>query len=157
MDIDKDLNILSSVVYHERVHDEFESILRQIKNLDDTLALIQAYNAQENSSNVKIVMSEKARNDTEGFSLKIHLSESLYHFDLGEGQLAVCPLKSAYTYIWAREGIDPSESFRVTEDNNIVIAVHSNWLGNQTKVYKVPKDTDLSQINFDNVKNYSLP
>jgi hypothetical protein len=157
MDIDKNLNTLDSVVYDERVHDQYESILSQIKRLDDNLALIKTYNSEEHPANVKVVMSEKARKDSEGFSLKIHLSETLYNFDLGAGQLAVCPLESSYTYTWARDGIDPSESFKVPEDENIVIAVHSNWLGNKTQVHKVPKDTDLSQINFDNVKSHSQP
>jgi hypothetical protein len=150
LDIEDSLEVSGELVYFDRAKMTFDELVLSFQRLDKNLKTIEIFNAENHAPNVKIVLSEKALKDTRSFHLSIPLSDKLYDFQLQAGELAVCPLSTSYRYHWGRKGIEPSESFRVREDKNTVIALHSNWLGNQTKVYYIDKSIPLSSVTFEN-------
>jgi len=140
--------------YIQRAKVYFDEITSAFKKLDENLAAVEKFNSEGHPPNFLLVFSEKAKNDTEGFQLSINMSDPLYHINIHTGLASVCPLETSYRYSWIREGIDPSENFQVKDNHLTVLAVNSNWLGNQTKVYYLPKGTDLSKVSYDNVASF---
>jgi hypothetical protein len=153
-DLNDDLEIINEYISFKDIETKFQIWINSYAAYDRDMAQIEKFNNEANPENFKIVFSKKMLESTQGFYLKTYLSKSIYDFELKDKSYAICPIKSSYYYVWKRKGLDKEEKFRVLPDKKTVIAVHSNWLGNQTKVYHLNSSVDLTNITFDNVKSH---
>ena len=153
--IDPEFDLKTKAIFVERTFKNFQRIVKEYRDLDESLARIEKFKASNPEPTLAIVYSDKAKKKpTESFSLSIPLAGKLYDITK-EGAYAVCPLPGVpFTYNWKRKGFDKSSSFDFPEGKKVIIAVDVNWMGNQTKVRYVSSDVDLSQVNFSNHKKF---
>lgn len=147
---------IEKVFSHHDLGKVLETEIDIQRKLDLEQNKIELWNKQEQAqaqNNIALVYSDKAKADSVGFELHIGTrarGKMVYSLNLGEQK--VCP--GQYYYHWRRKNISPSESLEIPEGKKAIVAIHSNFIGNQTKIYLVPIDKDLTGINFENHKNF---
>ncbi|MBF0245623.1 MAG: hypothetical protein HQL31_10190, partial [Planctomycetes bacterium] len=111
--------------------------------------------------NVYIYFSQSAKKDTQQFFLRpmiVDCSENLYALsnmnDPMNPKSSHIVRPNEYRYYWDRKGLSPTEKVTIPDGKQIVFAVHSNFLGNQTKVYEFPMDYDISGITASNAESF---
>lgn len=133
------------------VYKHYQNIVKEVEDLDRDYATIRAFNkANDLQANLKIIVSPAAKKVTRSFQLSLPHSEAIY--TLGFGEWPICPLSRPYVTKWVRKGLDAEGELILEKDSRLLIVLHSNWLGDKTKIYQVSDDLDLAEISYENYK-----
>lgn len=166
-DTSEKATLFSTILFNENgqiqkvfSHHDLGKVLESEVDIQRKLELeknkIELWNKQEQAkaqNNIVLVYSDKAKADSLGFELHIGTrARGKMVYALTPGEQKVCP--GQYFYHWLRKNVSPSEKLEIPEGQKAIVAIHSNFIGNQSKIYLVPIEKDLTGINFENHKNF---
>jgi len=149
-DLDAEGKVVAKKIGHQWVYRQYMKIVKEVEVLDRDFERIRDYNSTLSSKqpNLKVIGSKSAKQKTRGFHLSLPHSESIY--TLGLGLWSVCPLNRSYLTLWERKGADIEGELSLTDDARQLVVLHSNWLGDKTKIINVPEGVDLESLNYEN-------